>query len=54
MSYVREGLALFSSYGTDEAIVHGSRRLSYADVLAAVEATADSLLRNGIRPGDAV
>ncbi|GIH09048.1 hypothetical protein Rhe02_71150 [Rhizocola hellebori] len=54
MSYVHEGLALFEGYGDGEAIVHGSRRLSYADLRTAVNATAASLLRNGIRPGDAV
>jgi acyl-CoA synthetase (AMP-forming)/AMP-acid ligase II len=54
MSYVRLGMALFESYDGEEAIVHGERRLTYADLNAAVNATAESLLRDGIRPGDGV
>ncbi len=54
MSYVRQALALLEGYGTEEAIVHGTRRLTYADLLAGVHATSAKLLRNGIRPADAV
>ncbi|HCU51927.1 MAG TPA: hypothetical protein DGG94_19360 [Micromonosporaceae bacterium] len=54
VNYVRRGLELFEGYGDAEAIVHGDRRLSYAEVVSGVRAMSAVLVRQGIRPGGAV
>ncbi|MEV4414368.1 AMP-binding protein [Catellatospora sp. NPDC049609] len=53
-NYARRALTAFAGYGTAEAIVHGDRRITYAEVVAGVLGMADALRRHGVRPGDAV
>ncbi|GAA1602489.1 AMP-binding protein [Catellatospora bangladeshensis] len=53
-NYVRRGLALFAGQGEAEAIVHGDRRITYAELRAGVFRVAGALLRHGVRPGAAI
>ena len=50
-NYVRDALDLFAGFGTDEALVGGDTRLTYADLRQRVPAMAAALLAHGVRPG---
>ncbi|WP_329110210.1 AMP-binding protein [Micromonospora sp. NBC_01699] len=53
-NYVARGLELFAGYGDREALVGGDRRLTYAELGAAVVELATKLRHHGVRPGSAV
>lgn len=53
-NYAKQALELFEGYGSAEAMVHGDRRLSYADVVSGVLAMAAVLRQHGIGSGSAV
>jgi acyl-CoA synthetase (AMP-forming)/AMP-acid ligase II len=53
-NYVRGGLALFAGHGDAEAIVHGDRRITYAQLRAAMFGMAAALRGHGVRPGSAI
>ncbi|MFC7244216.1 AMP-binding protein [Catellatospora aurea] len=53
-NYVRRGLELFAGHGDAEAIVHGDRRITYAQLRAAVLGMAAALRGHGVRPGSAI
>lgn len=50
-NYVDAALAFFAEMGPTEALVHGDRRYTYAEVRAAVLAMASALAANGVRGG---
>ncbi|MEV0455173.1 AMP-binding protein [Catellatospora methionotrophica] len=53
-NYAAQALAVFDGYGTAEAIVHGPRRLTYADLASGIRAMAATLYENGVRSNTAV
>src|SRR5260370_34942670 len=53
-NYVTSALELFAALGSEEAIVDGDSRFSYADTRAAVLGMAAVLRAHGVRPGAAV
>jgi fatty-acyl-CoA synthase len=53
-NYVREALELFAGFGTDEALVGGDTRLSYAELRQRVPAMSAALFAHGVRPGGTV
>jgi len=50
-NYVRDALDLFKGFGTEEALVGGDTRLTYADLRQRVPAMAAALLDHGTKPG---
>ncbi|MEU8004044.1 AMP-binding protein [Catellatospora sp. NPDC049111] len=53
-NYAAQALAVFEGYGSAEAIVHGARRLTYADLAAGIRDMAATLYDNGVRSSSAV
>ncbi|WP_155373797.1 AMP-binding protein [Catellatospora vulcania] len=53
-NYVRRGLELFAGHGAAEAIVHGDRRITYAQLRAGVLGMAGALQGHGVGPGSAI
>jgi fatty-acyl-CoA synthase len=54
VNYVTSALEFFAALGTQEAIVDGDNRFSYADTRAAVLGMAAALRAHGVRPGSCV
>lgn len=52
--YARRGLELFAGHGTAEAIVHGDRRITYAQLRAGVLGMAERLRGHGVVAGSAI
>ena len=53
-NYVRRTLEFFAGQGDAEAIIHGNRALSYADICRIVPGMAANLRTHGIEPGAGV
>jgi fatty-acyl-CoA synthase len=51
---MRDALHLFADFGTDEALIGGEHRWTYADLRRLVPARAAALHWHGVRPGDTV
>lgn len=53
-NYAAQALASFEEYGSAEAIVHGARRLTYAELAAGIRDMAATLYEHGVRSSSAV
>ncbi|MDI1466321.1 AMP-binding protein [Catellatospora sp. KI3] len=53
-NYAAQALAVFDGYGDTEAVVHGARRLTYAELAAGIRGMAGLLYDHGVRSATAV